>query len=140
MVHVAKEMTRTGCTVPLLIGGATTSAAHTAVRIEPEYAPGVVHVLDASRVVNVVSSLLSPEAKPAFMAEVRSKQQKQREEFAARRARKPLLALTTARGRRQKFDWEEVDIPRPDFLGTKVFPEVPLSEIVPYIDWGPFFS
>jgi 5-methyltetrahydrofolate--homocysteine methyltransferase len=140
MVHVAKEMTRTGCTVPLLIGGATTSAAHTAVKIEPEYAHGVVHVLDASRVVNVVSSLLSPEAKPAFMAEVRAKQKKQREEFAARRARKPLLSLATARACRQKFDWGQVDIPRPDFLGTRAFPSVPLSDIVPYIDWGPFFS
>jgi 5-methyltetrahydrofolate--homocysteine methyltransferase len=139
-VHVAKEMTRTGCTVPLLIGGATTSAAHTAVRIEPEYAHGVVHVLDASRVVNVVSSLLSPEAKPAFMADVRAKQKRQREEFAERRARKPLMSLATARSRRQKFDWERADIPRPDFLGTRVFPSVPLSDIVPYIDWGPFFS
>jgi 5-methyltetrahydrofolate--homocysteine methyltransferase len=140
MVHVAKEMTRTGCTVPLLIGGATTSPAHTAVRIEPEYAHGVVHVLDASRVVNVVSSLLSPEAKPGFMAEVRSKQARQREEFAARRARKPLLPLATARARRQPSDWDRVDIPRPEFLGARVFPSVPLPEIVPYIDWGPFFS
>jgi 5-methyltetrahydrofolate--homocysteine methyltransferase len=140
MVHVAKEMTRTGCTVPLLIGGATTSAAHTAVRIEPEYAHGVVHVLDASRVVNVVSSLLSPETKPGYMAEVRAKQEKQRDEFAARRARKPLLSLATARARRQTFDWAKVDIPRPEFLGTRAFPSVPLSEIVPFIDWGPFFS
>ena len=140
MVHVAKEMRRTGCTVPLLIGGATTSAAHTAVKIAPEYPPGVVHVLDASRVVNVVSSLLSPENKPAFMGEVASKQGKQREEFAARRARKPLLSLATARDRRQKFDWAEVDIPRPDFLGSRIFPAVPLADIVPYIDWGPFFS
>jgi 5-methyltetrahydrofolate--homocysteine methyltransferase len=140
MVHVAKEMTRTGFTVPLLIGGATTSAAHTAVRIEPAYAHGVVHVLDASRVVNVVSSLLSPEAKPAFMADVRSKQTKQREDFAARRARKPLLSLATARSRRQKFNWDLVDIPRPDFLGARALPAVPLSDIVPYIDWGPFFS
>jgi 5-methyltetrahydrofolate--homocysteine methyltransferase len=140
MVHVAKEMTRTGCTVPLLIGGATTSAAHTAVKIEPEYAHGVVHVLDASRVVNVVSSLFSPEAKPGFMAEVRAKQVKQREEFAARRARKPLLSIATARARRQRSDWGRVDIPRPDFLGTREFPAIPLSDIVPYIDWGPFFS
>jgi 5-methyltetrahydrofolate--homocysteine methyltransferase len=140
MVHVAKEMTRTGCTVPLLIGGATTSAAHTAVRIAPEYAPGVVHVLDASRVVNVVSSLLSPENKPAFMADVAAKQEKQREEFAARRARKPLLSLPVARDRRQKFDWAAVDIPRPEFLGTRAFAGVPLGEIVPFIDWGPFFS
>jgi 5-methyltetrahydrofolate--homocysteine methyltransferase len=140
MVHVAKEMRRTGCTVPLLIGGATTSAAHTAVKIAPEYGPGVVHVLDASRVVNVVSSLLSPESKPAFMADVGAKQEKQREEFAARRARKPLLSLSTARERRQNFDWESADIPRPDFLGTRAFAGVPLDEIVPYIDWGPFFS
>ncbi len=140
MVHVAKEMTRTGCTVPLLIGGATTSAAHTAVKIAPEYAPGVVHVLDASRVVNVVSSLFSPENKPAFVAEVRVKQEKQREEFAARRARKPLLSLAVARERRQKFDWAAVDIPRPEFLGNREFAEVALAEIVPFIDWGPFFS
>jgi 5-methyltetrahydrofolate--homocysteine methyltransferase len=140
MVHVAKEMTRTGCTVPLLIGGATTSAAHTAVKIAPEYAPGVVHVLDASRVVNVVSSLLSPENKPAFVAEVRTKQERQREEFAARRSRKPLLSLATARARRPIFDWATVDIPRPEFLGSRAFEDVALGEIVPYIDWGPFFS
>ncbi len=140
MVHVAKEMKRTGCTVPLLIGGATTSAAHTAVRIAPEYAPGVVHVLDASRVVNVVSSLLSPDSKAAFMGDIASKQQKQREEFAARRARKPLLPLATARERGQRFDWSTADIPRPEFLGTRTIAEVPLSEIVPFIDWGPFFS
>jgi len=140
MVHVAKEMRRTGCTVPLLIGGATTSAAHTAVKIAPEYAPGVVHVLDASRVVNVVSSLLSPENKPAFMAEVGAKQDRQREDFAARRSRKPLLPLAIARARRQAFDWGSVDIPRPDFLGARAFSSVPLADIVPFIDWGPFFS
>jgi 5-methyltetrahydrofolate--homocysteine methyltransferase len=140
MVHVAKEMKRTGCTVPLLIGGATTSAAHTAVKIAPEYAPGVVHVLDASRVVNVVSSLLSRENKPAFLAEVTAKQVKQREEFAARRSRKPLLSLATARSRRQVYDWASVDIPRPEFLGAQVHKAVPLADIVPFIDWGPFFS
>jgi len=140
MVHVAKEMTRTGFSVPLLIGGATTSAAHTAVRIAPEYAAGVVHVLDASRVVNVVSALLSPESKAAYMTEVVRKQDAQREEFASRRARKPLLPLSAARDRRQAFNWAAVDIPRPEFLGTRSFPDVPLSEIVPFIDWGPFFS
>jgi 5-methyltetrahydrofolate--homocysteine methyltransferase len=140
MVHVAKEMKRTGCSVPLLIGGATTSTAHTAVKIAPEYAHGAVHVLDASRVVNVVSSLLSPDNKTSFMADVTAKQARQRDEFAARRARKPLLPLGTARERRQRFDWAAVDIPRPDFLGTRVFSGVPLADIVPYIDWGPFFS
>jgi 5-methyltetrahydrofolate--homocysteine methyltransferase len=140
MVHVAREMKRTGCTVPLLIGGATTSAAHTAVKIAPEYPHGVVHVLDASRVVNVVSSLLSPAGKPAFMAEISGRQERQREEFAARRSRRPLLSLQEARGRAPRTDWAAVDIPEPEFLGVREFRSVPLSDIVPFIDWGPFFS
>jgi len=157
MVHVAKEMKREGFTVPLLIGGATTSPAHTSVKIAPEYPHGVVHVLDASRVVNVVSALLSDEQKPAFMADVVAKQEKQREDFAARRNKRPLLSLATSRDRRQKFDWATVDIPRPDFLGTRVFSTadpafnsqlstfnsdnlLTLEEIARYIDWGPFFS
>jgi 5-methyltetrahydrofolate--homocysteine methyltransferase len=152
MVHVAKEMTRQGFTVPLLIGGATTSPAHTAVKIAPEYAPGVVHVLDASRVVNVVSALLSAEQKPAFMAETVAKQEKQRTEFADRRNKRPLLSLADARARKPKFDWAAIDIPRPEFLGTRVFSSAPadslplgtchlaLHEIVDFVDWGPFFS
>ena len=140
MVHVAKEMKRTGCTVPLLIGGATTSAAHTAVRIAPEYPPGVIHVLDASRVVNVVSSLLSPESKPAYMAEVAAKQATQRDEFAARRAQAAPVPCRFARERRPRFDWTAIDIPRPEFLGERTFSAVPLEDIVPFIDWGPFFS
>jgi len=140
MVYVARELQREGFTVPLLIGGATTSPAHTAVKIAPEYSGGVVHVLDASRVVNVVSALLSPDQKPAFLADVQMRQQRQRDEFAARRARKSLLSITAARARRPLFDWAGVDIPRPEFLGTRVFREVALAEIVPYIDWAPFFS
>ena len=140
MVHVAREMKREGFTVPLLIGGATTSQAHTAVNIATEYPGGVVHVLDASRVVNVVSSLLSPEQKPAFMAEITAKQERQRDEFAARRSRKPLLSLEQARARRPLFDWATVDIPPPEFTGTRIYDPVPLDEIVPFIDWGPFFS
>ena len=140
MVHVAKEMKRQGFTQPLLIGGATTSAAHTAVKIAQEYPAGVVHVLDASRVVNVVSSLLSKERKPLFLSENEIKQQKQREEFAARRARSPLISLGLSRERKPSFDWQAVDIPKPSFLGTKIFKEVPLTEVVPLIDWGPFFS
>ena len=171
MVHVAKEMKRQGFTVPLLIGGATTSPAHTAVKVAPEYAHGVVHVLDASRVVNVVSALLSPEQKPAFLADVLAKQDRSRVEFAERRNKRPLLSLATARARRQTFDWSAADIPRPEFLGTRVYSSaadesdkqkavsgrpnstetvpgslsptaysLPLSEIVAYIDWGPFFS
>ena len=140
MVHVAREMTRQGFSVPLLIGGATTSAAHTAVKIAPEYASGVVHVLDASRVVNVVSALLSPEQKPAYLTEVRARQDRHREEFAARGARRTLLPLAEARARRQTFDWTTADIPAPEFTGARAFDPVPLEEIEPYIDWGPFFS
>ncbi|MBP9913762.1 MAG: dihydropteroate synthase [Opitutaceae bacterium] len=168
MVHVAKEMTREGFTIPLLIGGATTSPAHTAVKVAPHYAPGIVHVLDASRVVNVVSALLSDEQKSAYLAAVAEKQETQRTDFAARRSRKPLLPITTARARAPQFDWATVDIPQPEFLGTRVFstgragplgppnpiandddangapsgPALPLTlaEIAAYIDWGPFFS
>ncbi|MBW7895303.1 MAG: dihydropteroate synthase [Opitutaceae bacterium] len=168
MVHVAKEMTREKFDVPLLIGGATTSAAHTAVKIAPAYVPGVVHVLDASRVVNVVSALLSDTQKPKFLAEIAAKQQQQRENFESRRNRKPLLPLEKARANRPTFDWAKVDIAEPDFLGTKVFsteaagkaglPGPPstsaeqtgapsghalpltLDEISDFIDWGPFFS
>ncbi len=154
MVHVAKEMTREGFDIPLLIGGATTSLAHTAVKIAPAYAPGVVHVLDASRVVNVVSALLSDTQKPAFLAENSAKQEKQREAFAARQNRKPLLPLSTARDRAPRCDWDSVDIPEPKFLGTRIFGSarqslgdggpathsLSLDEIVDFIDWRPFFS
>ena len=148
MVHVAKEMQRQGFTIPLLIGGATTSPAHTAVKIAPEYPHGVVHVLDASRVVNVASALLSPEQKPAFVADLVAKQQRQRDDFAARLKRTPLLPLATARSRAPQFDWSTVDIPRPEFLGSRTFSTRPssldtrldLEEIVPFIDWAPFFS
>ncbi len=121
MVHVAKEMARTGCKLPLLIGGATTSAAHTAVKIAPNYSEPTIHVLDASRVIGVVSKLLSPENKSAFIAEIREKQESQRIEFADRRGARKLLPLAEARVRRQPTDWASVDIPRPEFLGTRVF-------------------
>ena len=140
MVHVAREMARQSFHVPLLIGGATTSPAHTAVKIAPEYAHGVVHVLDASRVVNVVSALLSPTQKQPFLVEIVAKQERLRAEFAERQNRRPLLSLAEARARKQNFDWAAVDIPRPEFLGARTFASVPLDEIVPFIDWGPFFS
>ncbi|MCX6955829.1 MAG: methionine synthase [Verrucomicrobia bacterium] len=154
MVYVAKEMKRAGFTVPLLIGGATTSPAHSAVKVAPEYPHGVVHVLDASRVVNVVSSLLSPDQKPAFIAENTAKQERQREEFAARRNKRPLISLEQARARKPKFDWPTIDIPKPDFLGTRVYSSdasassalnsqlltLNFNELVEFIDWGPFFS
>jgi len=134
MVHMAKELQRAGFTMPLLIGGATTSPAHTAVKIAPEYPPGVVHVLDASRVVNVVSSLLSPEQKPAFLAENTAKQERLRTEFAARRQQHKLLPLAEARARRTPIDWATADIPRPEFFGTRVFSSDPESSLPPISD------
>ncbi len=140
MVHVASELTRRGFEVPLLIGGATTSAPHTAVKIAPQYRSGAVHVLDASRVVNVVSALLSKEQKPAFLAEVLRKQKAARTEFEARRTQRRLLPLETARANGAASEWATADIPRPELRGTRTYDDVPLKELVPFIDWGPFFS
>jgi len=140
MVSVAKELTREGFSVPLLIGGATTSHPHTSVKVAPEYAPGVVHVLDASRVVNVVSALLSPEQKPAFLSEVTAKQKSAREDFESRRVQRKLLTLEAARANKQPFDWKNVDLAKPEFLGSRAFNDVPLQDLVPFIDWGPFFN
>lgn len=139
MVHVAKELRQAGLDIPLLIGGATTSAAHTAVKIAPEYPHGAIHVLDASRVVNVAGSLLSPAQKKPYLAEVSSRQQTLREEYASRGTRQTLLSLQDARKNRTPSNWSEVDIPVPEFLGVRSL-SVPLEEIVPFIDWGPFFS
>ncbi len=159
MVHNAKEMERQGFKIPLLIGGATTSAAHNAVKIAPHYSEPVIHVLDASRVIGVVSQLLNPDSKPAFVAETRAKQEKQRVEFADRKGARKMLSLAEARNRHQPTDWATVDIPKPEFLGLRVFTtdraatltgrsaansvvtqHLPLEEIADYIDWAPFFS
>jgi 5-methyltetrahydrofolate--homocysteine methyltransferase len=140
MVHVAREMSREGFTIPLLIGGATTSPAHTAVKIAPQYGHGVAHVHDASRVVNVASALLSPEQKPAFVEALKQRQQTLREEFEDRNGQRKLLPIAEARVRRASFDWAGVDIPKPEFLGVRNFDDIALAEIAAYIDWGPFFS
>jgi 5-methyltetrahydrofolate--homocysteine methyltransferase len=142
MVHNAKEMERQGFKIPLLIGGATTSAAHNAVKIAPHYSEPVIHVLDASRVIGVVSQLLSADNKPAYVAEVRAKQEKSREDFANRRERRPLLSLQEARARAPQFDWPATDIPKPSFIGTQVFRDTTVAELLEkeFIDWGPFFS
>jgi 5-methyltetrahydrofolate--homocysteine methyltransferase len=139
MVHAAKEMTRQGFTVPLLIGGATTSPAHTAVKVAPEYAPGVAHVLDASRVVNVVSALLSPEQKPKFLAETKQKQEALRVDFAERQSARKLLSLEEARKRRFTCDWATADLATPEFFGARTI-DATVEEIAPFIDWGPFFA
>ena len=138
MVHVAKEMEREGFKVPLLIGGATTSRVHTAVKIAPAYSQPVVHVLDASRAVGVVGNLISTELKPAFVDANRQDQEKARAAHQLPSAQK-LLTIQEARKRRPQYDWSKIDIPRPSFTGIKVSSPVPLEEIVPYIDWTPFF-
>jgi 5-methyltetrahydrofolate--homocysteine methyltransferase len=137
MVHVAREMEREGFTVPLLIGGATTSPVHTAVKIAPAYGPPVVHVLDASRAVGVVSGLLGGEA--AGIADANRKKQKLLVEEYEKRSKKPLLPLAAARARKPRLDWSSVEIPVPSFTGARALHDVPLTDLVPFIDWSPFF-
>jgi 5-methyltetrahydrofolate--homocysteine methyltransferase len=137
MVHVAREMEREGFEIPLLIGGATTSPKHTAVKIAPGYHGPVAHVKDASRCVGVVDRLNRDDARPQFAAELRAAQQRERESFAQRRQRK-LVPYADALARRPAFDWPSVPIDRPEFLGARVV-DVPLSKLIPYIDWSPFF-
>jgi len=139
MVHVAREMQRQGWTTPLLIGGATTSAKHTAVKIAPQYGEPVVHVVDASLSVPAVENLLDPERKATFAAKNRAGQDRDRATFAAQQATRKLVPYAEALARRFQTDWKAVDIPTPAFLGTRVLDNVPLKEIVPYIDWSPFF-
>ena len=138
MVHVAKEMTREGFDVPLLIGGATTSKAHTAVKIAPSYAPGVVHVLDASRAVGVVGSLVSQTKKEGFVRQVQDDYARMRQAHQDRGA-KPLLSIAQARANRFMSDWAGMDIPVPTALGVRTIADQPLVELIPYIDWSPFF-
>ncbi|HEU4503452.1 MAG TPA: methionine synthase [Nitrospira sp.] len=138
MVHVAKEMTRQGFDVPLLIGGATTSKAHTAVKIAPSYVPSVIHVLDASRAVGVVSNLMNREQKAAFVQGIRADYERVRQAHQDRDV-KPVLPLAEARARRLPSDWTSVDIPEPEQLGIQVIADQPLAELLPFIDWSPFF-
>ncbi len=139
MIHVAKEMTRQGFATPLLIGGATTSKAHTAVKIEPHYNHGVIHVTDASRSVNVVSSLLSETQRKGYLAGVAADYERLRDEHADKLQTKTLLDLETARERRFRCDWNATDIARPEFTGVRAIENQPLTELAEYIDWSPFF-
>jgi 5-methyltetrahydrofolate--homocysteine methyltransferase len=138
MVHVAKEMEREGFRVPLLIGGATTSARHTAVKIAPNYHETVIHVKDASRCVGVVDRLMRPDQKVQLDGENRAAQQRERDSYARRRQRK-LVPYTDAVRRRFAIDWSRAAVAKPAFLGRRVLRDIPLVEIVPYIDWSPFF-
>jgi 5-methyltetrahydrofolate--homocysteine methyltransferase len=138
MVHVAREMKRQGFTLPLLIGGATTSKKHTAVKIAPEYPGPVVHVVDASRAVDVVSSLTSPGLRDVFVKDAAAENERVRAAFAGREAA-PTVPIGVARARRASPSFASEAIARPGFYGTRGLPNFPLEELLPYIDWTPFF-
>ncbi|MBP1888154.1 methionine synthase [Sinorhizobium mexicanum] len=141
MVHVASELEREGFDIPLLIGGATTSRVHTAVKINPRYSLGqTVHVNDASRAVGVVSSLLSPAARGAYTETVRAEYHKVADAHARNEAEKRRLPLSQARANAQKLDWASYRPKAPSFLGTRVFGDWDLAELARYIDWTPFFQ
>ncbi|MCK2183157.1 methionine synthase [Halomonas getboli] len=139
MVHVAKEMQRQGFELPLLIGGATTSKAHTAVKIEPGYEHPVIYVTDASRAVGVAGKLLSPALKPEYVAEIRAEYEVVRERNAKRRPKAADLSYAEARARKPVLDWDGYTPPAPGFTGLKVFEDYDLNELVERIDWTPFF-
>jgi 5-methyltetrahydrofolate--homocysteine methyltransferase len=137
MVHVAREMERQGFKLPLLIGGATTSRAHTAVKIAPHYSEPVVHVLDASRAVPVTTSLLSDDGKAAFVTRHRADYEALRKAHSA--PRMTVVSLETARARRTPIQWRSEDIPKPSFTGVRVLDNFPLATLRDFIDWTPFF-
>ena len=140
MVTVAREMSRQGFDIPLLIGGATTSAAHTAVRIAPEYPQGVVHVRDASRSVTTMNALMSKRTRDELIAQTSERYDRIRADREARSAQSQLLPLEAARARRLNFDWNATVAPPPSFTGLKVIEDYPLAELVDYISWTPFFG
>jgi 5-methyltetrahydrofolate--homocysteine methyltransferase len=137
MVHVAKEMERQNFKLPLLIGGATTSRAHTAVKIAPHYSQPVVHVLDASRAVPVTTSLLSDDGKADFVAQHQVEYEQLRKAHSA--PRQQVVSLDEARKRRTPIEWRSEDLPTPEFTGVRVLDNFPLSTLREYIDWTPFF-
>ncbi len=139
MVHVAKEMKREGFTMPLLIGGATTSSKHTAVKIAQNYGSTVIHIKDASRSVGVVDRLIRTETRQAIDQENREHQERERVSFARKGTRK-LVPYAEALAKRFTIDWATSPSSTPSFLGSRVLRDVPLAEIVPFIDWSPFFS
>ena len=139
MVYLAKEMERQNFEVPLLIGGATTSKAHTAVKIDPQYKNAVVHVHDASRAVTVVGDLLNKRTNQKYIGAIKADYVKVREGFANRSNNKEYLSLLDARKNKFQIDWNSTEIKAPNFIGTQVFEEVDLTKLVDYIDWTPFF-
>ncbi len=139
MVQVAREMKRRGLNTPLLIGGATTSAIHTAVKIAPEYNQPVIHVRDASKVTGVLSKLFSPAEQEKYVSEVRSSYEKMRNDHFGRQKKKVYVSLEAARKNKFKTEWTPQSIDKPHFLGTQYFKDYPLEKLIPYIDWTFFF-
>jgi 5-methyltetrahydrofolate--homocysteine methyltransferase len=137
MVHVAREMERQGFKLPLLIGGATTSRRHTAVKIAPHYSEPVVHIVDASRAVPVTTSLLSDEGKPAFVTQYRAEYESVRKAHAS--PKQPTVSIEVARSRRTPIEWRPEDIAAPSFTGVRVLDNFSLATLREFIDWSPFF-
>lgn len=140
MVHFAKEMEREKMTLPLLIGGATTSRIHTAVKIDPVYSGPVVHVLDASRSVPVASELINPRTREDFQTKMKLEYTNMRKDHESRQQLKNYIPLTEARKNKVKIDWDKFEPHQPTFLGKKVLLDFPLAEISKFIDWTPFFQ
>ncbi|MGO9933118.1 MAG: methionine synthase [Steroidobacteraceae bacterium] len=140
MVHVAKEMQRLGYKQPLLIGGATTSPAHTAVKIDPQYQGAVIYVKDASRSVGVCQQLVTKDTFDAYVSSIKAEHVRRREQHRNKSAKAPQLSLPQARLKKFKFDWAAYTPPIPTFQGTRTFEDYPLQELVRYIDWMPFFN
>jgi 5-methyltetrahydrofolate--homocysteine methyltransferase len=139
MVHIAKEMKRRGMNIPLMIGGATTSRMHTAVKIAPEYGDGVIHVLDASRSVTVAGSLLNKDQKKPFLAELEKSYIQLKADFDTKRTTKQSLPYATALKNKVQIDWSNFSVTKPSFTGNKAIEITDLSVLVDYIDWKPFF-
>jgi 5-methyltetrahydrofolate--homocysteine methyltransferase len=139
MIHVATQMEARGFKVPLLIGGATTSKAHTAIKISPHYSQPLVHVADASLVVGVVGDLLSPERKEQTYLDVHQENARLRERYASGAKKEKLLSLAEARSRALAVDWDQAELAQPNRLGLQIWDELPLEEVAAYFDWTPFF-
>lgn len=140
MVFNAKEFTKQGIKIPLLVGGATTSKMHTAVKIEQNYKNNVaMHVLDASRAVVVVNKLLNPEHTTEFVQDTRLEYEELRKEYYDSQKDKSFVSLAKARSRKPRVNWDQVKIVKPSFLGTRVFRHYDIRKLIPFIDWDPFF-
>lgn len=139
MVHIAREMSRLNMNIPLLIGGATTSRMHTAVKIAPEYDKGVVHVLDASRSVTVAGSLLSKDQKNNFLHEITKEYNQLQSDFGNKKSAKQFLSFSEAQHKTANINWKDFNPIKPSFTETKILENYSLPEIAEYIDWQPFF-